>query len=157
MLCGSCIQHKKNSLKFKLLSFWRKYTPFIDQKCNYEKVSKKLGRAPPPSFGQNPNGQQFFLGNRPLDVIRNSITSRKGEGKIKIGVQVGILLYQIDRSECLKCQNKIYQVQFQFNQTSLSHNYSLKILKVFCVTKNYLFALCFVWCIFADLNRSIAM
>ena len=39
---------RKNSLKFKLLSFWRKYTPFIDQKCTYEKVTKILGRALPP-------------------------------------------------------------------------------------------------------------
>ena len=31
-----------------------------------------------------------------------------GEGKIKIGVQVRACLYQVDRSECLKCHNKIY-------------------------------------------------
>ena len=37
----------KNSLKFKLLSFWRKKTPIIDQKCTYEKVTKNLGRALP--------------------------------------------------------------------------------------------------------------
>ena len=30
----------KNILKFKLLAFWRKLTPFIDQKCTYEKVTK---------------------------------------------------------------------------------------------------------------------
>ena len=30
----------KNSLGFKLLAFWRKYTPLFDQKCTYEKVKK---------------------------------------------------------------------------------------------------------------------
>ena len=45
----SCIQPKKNSLKFKLLAFWRKMTPFIDQKCTYEKVTKNLCMALPPS------------------------------------------------------------------------------------------------------------
>ena len=28
--------------KFKLLAFWRKQTPFIDQKCTYEKVPKNV-------------------------------------------------------------------------------------------------------------------
>ena len=37
-----------NSLKFKLLAFWRKKTPFIDQKCTYEKLTKNMGRALPP-------------------------------------------------------------------------------------------------------------
>ena len=41
------VNNLKNSLNFKLLAFWRKYTPFIDQKCTYEKVTKKLGRALP--------------------------------------------------------------------------------------------------------------
>ena len=39
LLCGSCIQ-PKNSLKFKLLAFWRKQTPFIDQKCNLYIIQK---------------------------------------------------------------------------------------------------------------------
>ena len=57
----------KDSLKFKLLAFWRKWTPFIDQKCTFEKVPKKLGRAlPTPSFGQNAKEKQFFSGNLPL-------------------------------------------------------------------------------------------
>ena len=50
----------KNSLKLKLLAFWREQTPFIDRKSTYEKVTKNLGRALPPSFGQNPKEQQFF-------------------------------------------------------------------------------------------------
>ena len=56
LLSGSCIQTKKNSLKFILLAFWRKKTAFIDQKCTYEKVTKIwAGPSPPtPSFGQNP-------------------------------------------------------------------------------------------------------
>ena len=31
----------KTSLKFKLLAFWRKWTPFIDQKCTYEKMNRQ--------------------------------------------------------------------------------------------------------------------
>ena len=38
----------KNSLEFKLLAFWRKYTPFIDQKCTYKKVTKQFVHVPPP-------------------------------------------------------------------------------------------------------------
>ena len=48
------LSDKKNSLKFKILAFWRKKTPFIDQKCTYEKVTQKNWAGPsPPSFGQN--------------------------------------------------------------------------------------------------------
>ena len=43
------IQPKENSLKFKLLAFWRKQTPFIDQKCTYKRYqTKNSGRALPP-------------------------------------------------------------------------------------------------------------
>ena len=49
-----------NLKKFKLLAFWRKLTPFIGQKCTYEKVPKNWA-GPPPLFGQNPKEQQFFL------------------------------------------------------------------------------------------------
>ena len=61
------VYNLKGILKLKLLAFWRKETPFIDQKCTYEKVPKKLGRAlpQPPSFGQNPKEQQLFLGPLP--------------------------------------------------------------------------------------------
>ena len=40
--------YKDNSLKFKSLAFWRKNTPFIDQKCTYEKVPKIGQGLPPP-------------------------------------------------------------------------------------------------------------
>ena len=50
----------KNSSKFKLLAFWRKYTPLIDQKCTYEKV-KKIGQGPSsPSLAQNSKEQILF-------------------------------------------------------------------------------------------------
>ena len=42
------VYNLKNSLKFKLLAFWRKQTPFVEQKCTYENVTKNLGRALPP-------------------------------------------------------------------------------------------------------------
>ena len=60
ILCGSCIQHK-NSLEFKLLAFWRKYTPFIDQKCTYEKVTKILRRALPPPHLDKIQKNRYFL------------------------------------------------------------------------------------------------
>ena len=67
----------KISLEFKLLALWRKKTPFLDQKCTYEKVPKKLGMAlPPPSFGQNPKEQLLFSVNRPLGMTRD--TNRAG-------------------------------------------------------------------------------
>ena len=43
------IYNLKNSLKFRLLAFWRKLTPFIDQKCFYEKVQNFLAKALHPS------------------------------------------------------------------------------------------------------------
>ena len=39
------VYNLKNSLKFKLLAFWRKQTPFIAQKCTSKKVPKNLGSA----------------------------------------------------------------------------------------------------------------
>ena len=51
------VYNLKNSLKFKLLAF---LSPFIDQKCTSENVTKKLG-SPPPSFGQNPKEEQIFF------------------------------------------------------------------------------------------------
>ena len=44
------------------MAFRRKQTPFIGQKCTYEKGTKNLGRAlPPSSFGQNPKEQLLFF------------------------------------------------------------------------------------------------
>ena len=62
LLCGSCIQPKKNSLKFKLLAFWRK-TQFSDQKCTYENVTKNLGRAlpHPPHLDKIKRRATFFV------------------------------------------------------------------------------------------------
>ena len=58
-----------NSLKFILLAFWKKETPFVDQKCTYEKVPKNLDRAlPPPSFGHNPKEHGLFFGTSSLIV-----------------------------------------------------------------------------------------
>ena len=50
------INNLKNALKFKLLAFWKDLTPFIDQKCTFENVPKKLDRAltlPPPNSGND--------------------------------------------------------------------------------------------------------
>ena len=52
----------KNSLKFKLLAFWKEETPLLTKNAHLENVTKKLSRAlPPPSFGKNPKEEQFFL------------------------------------------------------------------------------------------------
>ena len=42
VVCGSCIQPKTfyERQKGQIIVIWRKYTPFIDQKCTYEKVPK---------------------------------------------------------------------------------------------------------------------
>ena len=70
------VYNLKNSLKFKLLAFCRKYTPFIDQKCTYEKWTKNLGRAlPPTSFGQNPNEQLLFFGRPSLTDVMKTLPS----------------------------------------------------------------------------------
>ena len=55
------IQPKENSLKFKLLAFWRKQTSFIDQKITNEKVTKNLGRALlPPHLDKIRKNSSFF-------------------------------------------------------------------------------------------------
>ena len=54
--------HRREMVKSsKYWHFGLNPTPLIDQKCTYDKVPKNLGRAPPPSFGQNPKEHQFFL------------------------------------------------------------------------------------------------
>ena len=66
----------KNSLKFKLLAFWRKKTPIIDQQCTYEKVPEKnLGRAlPPPSdLDKIQKNSSFFSGSRPLHASESDV------------------------------------------------------------------------------------
>ena len=57
-----------NSLKFKLLAFWKKWTPLLSKNAPLEKVRKKFGQGPPsPSFGQNPKESVFSQENvRPL-------------------------------------------------------------------------------------------
>ena len=53
------VYNLKNSLKFKLLAFWRKLTPFIDQKCTYEKVTK-IWAGPPPIWIKSKRIATFF-------------------------------------------------------------------------------------------------
>ena len=55
------VYNLKNSLKFKLLAFWREWTPFIDQKCTYEKGTKNLGSAlPPPHLDKIQKNSSIF-------------------------------------------------------------------------------------------------
>ena len=62
----------KLSFKFKLLPFWKKKAPLLTKNAPFENVTKKLGRAlPPPSFGQNPKEQQYFSGERPLELFNH--------------------------------------------------------------------------------------
>ena len=63
-------------IQFKLLSFWRKKTPIIDQQCTYEKVPEKnLGRAlPPPSdLDKIQKNSSFFSGSRPLHAPESDV------------------------------------------------------------------------------------
>ena len=59
---------QKDSLRFKLLAFWRKQTPIIDQKCTHEKVTKNLGRALPPHVEKIQKNSSFFCKNVPQTV-----------------------------------------------------------------------------------------
>ena len=58
---GFCPKHvpPTNNLKFKLLAFWRKWTPFIGQKCTYEKVAKNWA-GPSPHLDKIQKNRAFF-------------------------------------------------------------------------------------------------
>ena len=58
----------KNSLKFKLLAFSKKWTPLLTKNAPLENVTKKFGRTLPPSFGQNPK-EQFFFQDNVLNIL----------------------------------------------------------------------------------------
>ena len=60
LFCWSCIQLQP--VKFKLLAFWRKKTPFIGQKYTYENVTKNLGRALPPLIWTKSKRTAAFMG-----------------------------------------------------------------------------------------------
>ena len=49
----------KNSLKFKLLAFWKKLTLFIDQKCTSWKGANNFGQGPPPPYLGNARNNAF--------------------------------------------------------------------------------------------------
>ena len=74
------VYNLKNSLMFKLLAFWRNYTPFIDQKA-LMKRQQKICAGPPPSFGQNPKERQLFSGCHPLLIIVISLHNCNSEAK----------------------------------------------------------------------------
>ena len=69
------IYNLRNSLKLKLLAFWRKQTPFIDQNCTYEKQTKNLGRAlPPPHLDKIQINSYFFretFSQRVSEILRS--------------------------------------------------------------------------------------
>ena len=50
----------KDSLKFKLLAFRKKYIPFVD-KMHLLKGAKKFGQGPPPLIRAMPKRMDFFL------------------------------------------------------------------------------------------------
>ena len=60
-------------------------TPLIDQKCTYEKVPKNLGRALPPSFGQNPKEQQLFFVRPSLMELLSSSPSNTRQAHLHVG------------------------------------------------------------------------
>ena len=70
------VYNLKNSLKFKLLAFWRKYS-FYWPKIHLWKGDKKFGQGPPPpSFGQNPKEHLLFFVKPP------EITRSRGSQKV---------------------------------------------------------------------------
>ena len=54
----------KDSLKFELLAFRKKYTPFVDKMHFLIGAKKNWAGASPSPFGQCPKECIFFLGNR---------------------------------------------------------------------------------------------
>ena len=76
------VYNLENSQRFKLLAFWRKWTPFIDQKCTYEKAPKNSGRAlPPPHLDRIQKNSYFFgkpsLSQRPGTKHKKAISDAK--------------------------------------------------------------------------------
>ena len=62
MLCGSCIQLKKQ-FKIQIIGILEEKDSFYWPKMHLWKGDKKFGQGPPPpSFGQNPKVKQFFSG-----------------------------------------------------------------------------------------------
>ena len=66
------------------MAFCRKKTPFIDQKCTYEKIPKKLGMPPPPPphLDKIQKNSSFFSWRLPLD---NRLV-----GAVNVEVDVGV-------------------------------------------------------------------
>ena len=61
MLCGSCIQPKKQ-LKVQIIGILEEIDSFYWPKTHLWKSDKNFGQGPsPPSFGQNPKEQQHFF------------------------------------------------------------------------------------------------
>ena len=70
MLCKSCVQPKKQ-FKIQIIGILEEKAPFIGQKCIYEKVTKNLGRAHPPSppnLDKIQKNSYIFSGDLPLEV-----------------------------------------------------------------------------------------
>ena len=66
----------KNSLKLKLLAFWKKEAPLLTKNAPLANVPKSFGRALPPSFGQDLKECIFFQEtNRPLHLKIGESTS----------------------------------------------------------------------------------
>ena len=59
--------------------------PKFDQKCTSEKVPKNLGRALPPSFGQNPKEQQLFFVRPSLMKLISSSPSNTRQAHLHVG------------------------------------------------------------------------
>ena len=79
------VYNLRNSLKFKRLAFWRKWTPFIDQKCTYEKVTKNLGRAPSPLiWTKSKRTAAFFVTSSLRENVKVSLQTQRSSHKCTI-------------------------------------------------------------------------
>jgi len=58
-----------NSFPTSKFKIWRNLTSFIDQKCTYENVTKKLGKTLPHLIWTKSKREHFFLGKPSLGVF----------------------------------------------------------------------------------------
>ena len=63
----------KKQFKVQIIVILEEIYPFYWPKMHLWKGDKKFGQAPPPSFGQNPKEQQFFL-RKPSLIIMKIVT-----------------------------------------------------------------------------------
>ena len=88
------VYNLKNSLMFKLLAFWRKYTPFIDQKALMKRRQKICAGPPPLVWTKSKRTAAFFRDPFPYVMAaygRKSAVRTKPELDVTFLVTFGTL------------------------------------------------------------------